>query len=309
MAQPDYSQPLDAQGPGGLRATPSEELRRAMVPRRRVSWGKLGWSVWLGLGLALVFVLGAVAAPVLAPNDPTALDPLLALQGPSVEFPLGTDNLGRCILSRLLYGSRISLGTATLATMMIMTIGVTLGAISGYYGGWIDAVLMRVVDVLLAFPGLVVALAIAGTLGPSVVHAMLGLVSIWWVGYARVVRGLVLSVRERPFVESARAMGASNLWILWRHVVPNVVLPVVVLATLELGQLILAIAALNFLGLGAKPPTPEWGAMLNEGRPYLQLAPQLMIYPGLAITLVVLGFNLLGDGLRDLLDPRSVRKR
>lgn len=185
-----------------------------------------------------------------------------------------------------------------------MTIGVALRTISGYYGGLVDSIVMRVVDVLLAFPSLVVALALAGTLGPSVGNAMLGLVSVWWVGYARVVRGLVLSVRERVYVEAARVLGASNSRILRRHVLPNVVPPVIVLATLKMGQLILAIAALNFLGLGAQPPAPEWGAILNEGRPYLQTASALMIYPGLAISLVVPGFNLLGDGLRDLLDPR-----
>lgn len=152
--------------------------------------------------------------------------------------------------------------------------------------------------------GVVTRLAIAGMLGPGIVNAMIGLVGIWWVSYARIVRGLVLSVRERPYVEAARTIGATNNRILWRHVVPNVVAPVIVLATLEMGQLILAIAGLSFLGLGAQPPTPEWGTMLNEGRPFLQFAPQLMIYPGLAISLIVLGFNLLGDGLRDMLDPR-----
>lgn len=308
MAQPDYSQPLDAHSSGTAKVTHRSELADALARRRRVYRGKIGWTVWLGLGLVLGFMLAAIAAPLLAPNDPVALDPLRALAGPSLEFPLGTDNLGRCILSRLLHGSRLSLGTATLAAVLIMTIGVTLGAISGYYGGLLDSVLMRVVDVLLAFPSLVVALAIAGTLGPGVVHAMFGLVAVWWVGYARVVRGLVLSVRERLYVESARATGATNRWILWRHVLPNVMPPVIVLATLEMGQLILGIAALNFLGLGAQAPMPEWGAMLNEGRPYLQLAPQLMIYPGVAISLVVLGFNLLGDGLRDVLDPRLGRR-
>lgn len=271
---------------------------------RRVRSRKLGWSVWLGIALVAAFCLAALGAPLLAPNDPTELHPAEALRGPSATFPLGTDNLGRCILSRIIYGSRVSLGTAGAAAALIILIGVTLGAISGYYGGITDIVLMRIVDVLLAFPSLVVALAIAGMLGPGLLNAMLGLIGVWWVSYARVVRGLVLSVRERAYVEAAKTVGATDSRILWRHVLPNVVPPVIVLATLEMGQLILAVAGLNFLGLGAQPPTPEWGAMLNEGRPFLQVAPQLMIYPGLAISLIVLGFNLLGDGLRDVLDPR-----
>ncbi|HWQ11718.1 MAG TPA: nickel transporter permease [Roseiflexaceae bacterium] len=303
MAQPDYTRPLAAHPPGHEEAPAAVELPTAR-PRRVFGTRPLGWTVWLGAALVAAFVLLAAAAPVLAPNDPTALHPAQALAPPGPEFPLGTDNLGRCILSRLLYGSRYSLSTAALAAALITAVGVTLGALSGYYGGPLDSLLMRIVDVLLAFPSLVVALAIAGVLGPSIVHAMLGLVSVWWVGYARVVRGLVLTVRERPYVESARAIGVSDARTLWRHILPNVVPPVIVLATLEMGQLILAIAGLNFLGLGAQPPTPEWGAMLNEGRPFLQIAPQLMIYPGLAISLVVLGFNLLGDGLRDALDPR-----
>jgi peptide/nickel transport system permease protein len=256
------------------------------------------------LGLVALFVLIAVAAPLLAPHDPTAVDAAQRLQGPSFKHLLGTDHLGRDLLSRLIHASRWSLGTVGLAAVLILSIGVAVGAIAGYYGGWVDELLMRIVDVLLAFPGLVLALAIAGTLGPGIVNVMIGLVSIWWVGYARIVRGLVLALRERPFIEAARALGMSDGRIIVRHVLPNILPPVIVLATLEMGELILALAALNFLGLGAQPPTPEWGAMLNDGRPFLFTAPQLMIYPGLAISLVVLGFNLLGDGLRDVLDPR-----
>ena len=300
MAHPDYVK----SAPGVTGTTEAAPAPLATARGRAPIWRKLGWSVWLGLGVVVLFILAALGAPLISPNDPTELHPAQSLRGPSAEFPLGTDNLGRCVLSRIIYGSRVSLGTAGAAAVLIMTIGVTLGALSGYYGGITDTVLMRIVDVLLAFPSLVVALAIAGMLGPGLVNAMLGLVGVWWVSYARVVRGLVLSVRERAYVEAARTVGATNQRILWRHVVPNVVPPVIVLATLEMGQLILAIAGLNFLGLGAQPPTPEWGAMLNEGRPFLQIAPQLMIYPGLTISLIVLAFNLLGDGLRDVLDPR-----
>jgi ABC-type dipeptide/oligopeptide/nickel transport system permease subunit len=305
MAQRDSIQPIEVPQTVAREMILQPVIDRSVARRRRDGIRTtFGWTVWFGLALVVAFIFIALAAPLLAPYDPTKLHPAQVLAGPSRQFLLGTDNLGRDILSRLLYGSRLSLGTAALAAALIMTIGVTLGAVSGYFRGFVDTLVMRIVDVLLAFPSLVVALAIAGVLGPSVMHAMLGLVCVWWVGYARVVRGLVLSVRERPYVEAARTIGANNARVLWRHIMPNVVPPVIVLATLEIGQLLLAIAGLNFLGLGAQPPTPEWGAMLNEGRPFLQIAPQLMIYPGLAISLVVLGFNLLGDGLRDALDPR-----
>ncbi|CAN5451303.1 ABC transporter permease [soil metagenome] len=258
----------------------------------------------IGLGLVVLLAVLALAAPLLAPHDPTAVDAMRRLEGPSLAHPLGTDHLGRDLLSRLLYGSRWSLGTVALAATLILSIGVAVGAVAGYYGGWIDALLMRVVDVLLAFPGLLLALAVAGTLGPGIENVMIGLVSVWWASYARIVRGMVLALRERPFIEAARALGFRDARIIARHVLPNVLPPVIVLATLEMGELILAIAALNFLGLGAQPPTPEWGAMINDGRPFLLSAPQLMIYPGVAISVAVIAFNLLGDGLRDVLDPR-----
>jgi peptide/nickel transport system permease protein len=257
-----------------------------------------------GLGLLTLFVLAALFAPAITPYDPAAADPALRLAAPGAGHPLGTDNLGRDVLSRLLFGSRWSLGTAALATTLVMTIGVAVGSIAGYYGGLLDDLVVLVVDVLLALPSLILALAVAGTLGPGIVNVMVGLVSVWWVGYARVVRGLVLAVRERQFIEAARCLGARDRRLILRHVLPNVLPPVVVLATLEMGGIILAISGLSFLGLGAQPPTPEWGAMLNDGRPFLFGAPQLMIYPGLAISLVVIGFNLLGDGLRDVFDPR-----
>ena len=263
----------------------------------------------VGLVLLVAFVSAALAAPVLTPYDPAVQDPTRRLLLPSLQHPLGTDNLGRDLLSRLLFGSRWSLGTAALATLLIMTIGVAVGALAGYYGGPLDDVVVLVVDVLLAFPSLVLALAIAGTLGPGIVNVMLGLVSVWWVSYARFVRGLVLSVRERQFVEAARCLGARDSRIIVRHVLPNVLPPVIVLASLEMGGVILAISGLSFLGLGAQPPTPEWGAMLNDGRAFLFNAPQLMLYPGLAISLVVIAFNLLGDGLRDGLDPRAATRR
>ena len=259
----------------------------------------------LGVALVMFFVIVALAAPWLAPHDSIAVNPAQRLEGPGLGHPLGTDNLGRDILSRLVYGSRWSLGTAALAAALIMTIGVILGSVSGFYGGLLDDALMRIVDVLMAFPSLILALAIAGTLGPGILNVMLGLVSVWWVGYARIVRGMVLAARERPFVEAARSIGARDSRLIFCHILPTILPPVAVLATLEMGGLILALSGLSFLGLGAQPPTPEWGAMLNDGRGFLLSAPQLMIYPGIAISLVVIGFNLLGDGLRDVFDPRS----
>jgi len=259
----------------------------------------------VGLGLIILFVVIAVAAPLLAPQDPTAVNALQRFQSPSAQHPLGTDDLGRDLLSRLLYGSRWSLSTAVLATTLILSIGISVGLTAGFFGGVLDEVLMRVVDVLLALPSLVLALAIAGMLGPGIVNVVIGLVSVWWVSYARIVRGMVIEVRERHFIEAARALGARDGRLILRHVLPNVLPPVAVLATVEMGELILAISGLNFLRLGAQPPTPEWGAMLSQGRPFLLSAPQLMIYPGLAISLVVIAFNLLGDGLRDALDPRT----
>lgn len=260
-----------------------------------------------GLVLVSIFALGALLAPWLAPHDPTAVDAINRLEASSWEHPFGTDELGRDVFSRMLFGARWSLGTAALTTAIVMAIGVAVGALAGYYGGRLDSALMRVVDVLLAFPSLVLYLAIVGTLGPGFENLFLALVSISWVAYARVVRGLVLSMKERGFVRASLALGASDRRLVLRHILPNVVAPVVVLASLQTGALILALAALGFFGLGVQPPTPEWGSMINQSRLYLQSAPSLMLWPGLAISLTVIGLNLLGDGLRDVLDPRLGR--
>ena len=257
-------------------------------------------------GLLVVMVMVSLAAfgPLIAPHPPEEQFRGRQLESPSQEFLLGTDNLGRDMLSRLLHGARLSLGMAALATIVIVTIAVSVGALAGYAGGIIDDLAMRAADVLLAFPGLILALAIIGILGPSMVNVIISLALVSWAGYARLVRGLVLEIRERPFVEAAVAAGASGNRIVIRHILPNIISPVIVLVSLEMGTLILAIAGLNFLGLGVQPPTAEWGAMLNQGRAFFQSEPQLMIYPGVLITVTVLGFNLLGDGLRDVLDPR-----
>lgn len=254
---------------------------------------------------ALVLILVgacAVAAPLMAPADPTSLvgSPL---QGPTRAHPLGTDALGREVLSRLLFGARLTLGMGLAAAGAVTVLGVAVGTVAGYVGGLTDAVMMRVVDVVLALPGLLAALAIAGLFQPSLGAVLIGLVSVWWAGYARIVRGLVLALRERPFIEAAHAVGAGRLRVFSRHILPHVVPTVVVLGTLDLGALVLAFAGLSFLGLGAQPPTAEWGAMLNAGRSYFLSAPQVMLVPGIALSVTVFAFNMLGDGLRDALDP------
>jgi peptide/nickel transport system permease protein len=277
----------------------------AATPRRRTF--ERFWhnpSAVPGLVLVLLVVSTAILADVIAPHDPNKQYAGMRFAPPGAEFPLGTDALGRDTLSRLVYGARPSVGSAALATILIACIGVTLGSIAGYIGGWTDDVIMRVVEVLLALPGLLLALALVGVLGPSLENVILGAVIVWWAGYARLVRALVLQIRERPYIQAAIAVGVQTPRIIVKHILPNILGPVIVLATLEMGTLILIIAGLNFLGLGVQPPTAEWGAMLNQGRPYFQLAPEQMLYPGLLITFTVLGFNLLGDGLRDVLDPR-----
>ena len=293
-------------------ATAGGEARLGVLPAQSDRWAFLhrcrrDRTVIAGALIVGLIAGAALAAPLVAPHDPNTVDAGGILASPSGEHWLGTDNLGRDIFSRLVYGARWSLGAAGAAAVAIVLVGITVGVIAGYAGGLLDDIAMRIVDVLLAFPSLVLALAIVGTLGPSLQNVMIGMVAVWWVDYARVMRGLTLSVRDREYVTGAKCAGAPTAHIILRHILPNVVPSVLVLATLELGGLILAISGLSFLGLGAQPPTPEWGTMLNDGRPFFQRAPQLMLYPGLAITLVVVGCNLLGDGLRDVLDPRLKR--
>ncbi len=284
-----------------LAVAPAPSLWRGTLRRLRRNRGAV-----IGLCIICAMTLMALLAPWVAPYSPNKQFSGQYLKPPSTQHWLGTDNLGRDLLSRLIYGSRPSIGTSALAAALIVSIGISLGAWAGYAGGLVDATIMRLVDVFLALPSLLLALAIVGILGPSLANVIIGAVSIWWAGYARLVRAQVLEIRERPFVQAASALGAGQWHILARHIVPNLIGPVIVLASLEIGTLILIIAGLNFLGLGVQPPTAEWGAMLNQGRTYFQRAPQLMLYPGAMISLTVLGFNLLGDGLRDVLDPRHI---
>lgn len=254
--------------------------------------------------IVMVAAFAALAGPSLVPVDPAAQDLALRLAGPSAAHPFGLDELGRDILARVLAGARISFFVGLTVVTVSASVGTVLGAIAGYAGGLLDDVISRVVDVLLAFPGLLLAIALVAVLGPSLGNVLFALTIIGWVGYARLVRGQVLRAREFEYVQSARAQGAGVARILWRHVIPAAIPAVVVQATLGMAGAIIGEAALSFLGLGVQPPTPSWGTMLNGGRAHLLDAPHLTIFPGLAIALLVLGFNFLGDGLRDATDPK-----
>jgi peptide/nickel transport system permease protein len=259
----------------------------------------------LGMVIIGIFILAALFAPWLAPHDPIAQNLGQRLQPPSWTYPLGTDDLGRCVLSRMIHATRISLRIGLLVVGITAISGSIIGLFSGYTGGITDELIMRATDVFLAFPGIVLALVVAGVLGPGLTNTMLALALIGWTGYARLVRGCVLSTREKTFVEATQVLGAGHVYIMFRHILPEVLGPVLVMATLGMGWTILSAAALSFLGLGAQPPVPEWGAMLSSGRPYLRTAWHLSTFPGLAIMLVVLAFNFLGNGLNDALSHRK----
>jgi ABC-type dipeptide/oligopeptide/nickel transport system permease subunit len=252
----------------------------------------------------LVLVLASLAAPLLTPYDPTKQKLSDALIRPTWAHPLGTDHLGRDVLARLLYGGRLSLAIGFLAVSIGLLVGVPLGAISGYFGGWIDLLVQRFVDILLSLPGILLALLLVAVLGVGLRNLILAVGISAIPAYIRLTRASVLVLREQTFVEAARALGMSDGEIIRRHILMNALAPVIVQATLNLGNTLLAAAGLGFLGLGVAPPTPEWGTMLGEGRQYIFSASYLATFPGLAIFLAVLGFNLLGDGLRDALDPR-----
>ena len=277
--------------------------------RRRRRWAALLREPGTALGLFLVasLLLAGLLAPWLHLDDPTEINLPERLLTPSTQHLLGTDHLGRDTFSRVVHGARVTLLAAAATLALSMTIALTVGILSGYHGGWADTALMGVVDLLLAFPSLILALAVAGALGPGLLNVLLAAGAVWWVGHARIIRGVTLGARQMEYVTAARAAGASNRRIILHHIAPNILGPIIVIASLDIGWIILGIAGLNFLGLGAQPPTPEWGAMLNDARPHLQTAPRLLLLPGTAIFIAVLGFNLLGDGLRDLLDPRTVR--
>lgn len=261
-------------------------------------------SMWVGGVLVVMLILFAILASVIGPEGYDKQDLLQRLKPPSAEFPLGTDHLGRSILTRLAYGARTSLQVGVLAVSVGGIAGILIGALAGYYGGWIDRTLMGFIDVLLAFPGILLAIAVVAALGPGLVNVMIAVGIRGMPTFARLVRGQVLSVRNREYVEAASALGAGDARIIRHHIFPNIVAPLIVLASLDIASAILSIAALSFLGLGAQPPVPDWGGMIDQGRQYLRTAWWVGTFPGVVIMITVLGFNLLGDGLRDVLDPR-----
>ena len=266
-------------------------------------WGRTlrGKSSLLRNGSLLIllsYICMAIFAGALSPHDPLQVDVANRLQPASAEFLLGTDSLGRCVLSRLLHGARNSLLSAAVVLLTTVSVGTVVGLFAGFFGGRCDYLVQRLLEGVMAFPGLILALAIAGVLGPGLENAVLALCLVHWVGYARIVRNMTLSLRERTYVQASRIAGASSLDLLRRHILPEVAPAVVVVATLDYGRIIISIAGLSFLGLGAQPPEPEWGAMLSEGKAYMQVAPQLILWPGAMIAGIVLALQLLSETWR-----------
>lgn len=296
----DAPQPASTSAHDPAGARPARRTPRATVLRHLVS-GVGG----IGLAVVALAAIGALAAPWLAPYDPIALDPAARLQGPSWQHWLGTDQYGRDTLTRILYGGRSSLAVAGAATLFALVVGGVLGVLSGYYRGWVDASVMRVTDVLLSFPAILLAIALLAFLGGGFLNLVLAIGIVYVGPFARVARGAVMTVRDDLFVEASRSLGSHDARVLLTAVLPAAAAPIIVEVTLRLAYAILAEASLSFLGLGTQPPTPSWGLMIADGRRFLALSPWATVAPGLAIMLVVLGFNLFGDGLRDALDPRT----
>jgi peptide/nickel transport system permease protein len=265
----------------------------------------LNGRVQLGLGILVLFVAVALLGPSVVPQSPTTQNLSEDLRPPRPEHPFGQDKLGRDVLSRVVYGARVSLLVGVMVAGISACIGLGVGALAGYAGGWTDELIMRLIDVLLAFPGMLLALALSAVLGPSLRNVLLALCVIGWTGYARLVRAEVQAWRTREFVSAAEALGATPLRVVGLHLVPHLLTPLLVQATFGMAGAIVAEASLSFLGLGVQPPTPSWGAMVNEGRSFLLVAPHVALFPGLAIMLTVLGLHFLGDGLRDTLDIRG----
>jgi len=262
-------------------------------------------GLFLSAGILIFFILAALFAGYIAPHDPEKANLELRLKEPCREYPFGTDHLGRCILSRIIFGARVSLLVGLLVVSSSFVLGLAIGTLSGYYGGWLDEIVMRVVDAFLAFPSLLLALGIAGLFGAGFMNLVIALITVDWAGYARLARGSVMTVKEQDYIKAAKGLGAGDMHVILRHVIPNIISPLIVMATIGMGYVILSAAGLSFLGFGVQPPTPEWGSMLSEGKTYIRSVPYIMIFPGIAIMLTVMAFNYLGDELRDLLDPRE----
>ena len=255
--------------------------------------------------LVILLLAIVILAPVIAPYNPLEAVMKDANQAPSAAHLFGTDKLGRDVLSRILYGGAYSLSSVLALVVIIFCVGTTLGIIAGYFGGIIDTVIMRIADMMISFPGVILAIAIAGIMGGSLINAMIALTAVTWTKYARLARSMVLKIKKRDFVDAAIVSGGTNPHILWSHIMPNIVPLLVITGVADIGAMMMELAGLSFLGFGSQPPAPEWGLMLNEGRQQLQTAPWLMFFPGLAIFLSVVIFNLWGDALRDVLDPRD----
>ena len=256
--------------------------------------------------MALLIILVAICAPIICgSHSPTEGSLADAIMEPSAEHPFGTDKMGRDIFARVIYGARSSLSATLTLVAIIFVVGTFLGILAGYFGGWVDAVIMRIADMMIAFPGLVLAIAVAGMLGASTKNAIIAIAVVSWPKYARLARSLVMKVRHTDFVAAAIVTGSKTPYMLWKYMLPNTITTLVITAATDIGSMMMELSALSFLGFGAQPPTPEWGSMLNEGRNFIQSAPWMMIYPGLAIFVTVVVFNMLGDNLRDILDPRE----
>lgn len=257
-----------------------------------------------GTAVVLFFLLVAIFGPVLAPNSPTQTDPAHRLLAPSSEHWFGTDSLGRDIFSRILYGAGLSFYTGSTVVVATIVVGSAAGLLAGYFGGRVDDVIMRITDMFLAFPGLILAMAIAAILRPNLTNTLIAISATWWPVYARLMRGQVLSIRNLEYVQAAQALGQRSLRLILKHILPNAISPVLVQATMDMGGVILTAAGLSFIGFGAQPPTPEWGLMVADGRTFLMTHWWVSTVPALAILFLVLGFNLMGDGIRDIMDPR-----
>lgn len=262
------------------------------------------YILYIGAGLSLILVFLTLAAPWLEPYNPTKMELSQKFMAPCREFIFGTDHLGRDIFSRILEGSRVSLSVAVLVVVCSALVGILLGMISGYAGGVVDMVIMRIVDVLLAFPAMIFALALSTMIGTGQMNLIIAITCIQWTRYARIARGEALMLKNAEYIEAARSIGNSTVQVLFKYVFPNIISKILIMASMDIGSIILYCASLSFLGLGAQPPSPDWGVMISEGKDYLQYAPWLTIFPGLAIAVSALAFNMLDDGLRDRLDPR-----
>lgn len=274
----------------------------------RIFKGPGGLSILLGSLLLIPFIAWAVAPAALSHYGPLEINVLERNQGPSSMHWFGTDALGRDIYSRVVYGARVSVGASLATILLVASFGTIIGITAGYLGGWIDAVIMRVVDLLLAFPSLLLAVAVAAAAGPGIMNSMLAIAAVWWPIYARLVRGVALQVKARPFVEAAIALGGRSAFVLRRHILPNTFTPVVVRMTLDLGYVVLLLAGLGFIGLGERPPFPEWGAMLNEGRLRVLSFWWQALFPGVALSVLIFAFSFLGDGLVDRLNIEADRR-